>query len=247
MDGSAARTRAVGNGAAAGQDLDALDRLQRNGRQARCADVVLVDPHAVQQHQRVLVCRNAEAAQVELLVRRPGVVAHVNAAQLGQQFGQRSRPARIDVGRINDARADRSVAQALGKARRRDDDGVVVLAPGRGRKKTHQHRDGGEMHCETAHTRPLSASTPTPSKVAQKRRSRKTPFPWLQGRSPDSRVANLNSPDARLPVHCANAEASLRGAAAAAQWPGVHPLAYRCGGSPGLAPPGFRFWGRSRT
>ena len=47
----------------------------------------------------------------------------------------------------------------------------------------------------------------------------------LQGRSPDSRVADCYPPGARLPVKWPS------------QWPGVHPLAYRCGGSPGFAPP----------
>src|SRR5258706_13373182 len=70
---------------------------------------------------------------------------------------------------------------------------------------------------------------------ASKTRAWRTPF----GVDPDAQkkvekaprpVSGLASggwspPSARLPVNVNS------------QWPGVHPLAYRCGGSPGFAPP----------
>src|SRR6185503_17555118 len=60
MDGAASRSAAVGDRAAARQNLDALDGLQRDRGKARRSYVVLVDAHTIDQHQGILVRSDAE-------------------------------------------------------------------------------------------------------------------------------------------------------------------------------------------
>ena len=124
VDRPAGRPAAVGDAAAAGEDLDPLDRFQRDRRQVRRREVDRREPHAVEEHQRILVAGDPEAAQVELLVRRAGRVADMHAAELPDDLGQRARGAARDVPGADHARADRRPERTLRKAGGGDDDPV---------------------------------------------------------------------------------------------------------------------------
>ena len=68
--------------------LDALDRLERNRRELRRFEIAFGEPQAIEQHQRVLVAGDAEAAQVELRVLCARQVANLQQAELGEDLAE---------------------------------------------------------------------------------------------------------------------------------------------------------------
>src|SRR4029077_12536712 len=82
VDGAACGAGAVEHRAAAAHDLDALDRFEGNRGKLRRLEIALRERQPVEQHERVLVAGNAEAAQVELRVLRPGEVTDLQQPEL---------------------------------------------------------------------------------------------------------------------------------------------------------------------
>ncbi len=183
VDGAAACAAAVEHGATAAQDFNPLDRVQRNAGELRRGQFVLRNPDAVDQDQRVLVAGDAEAAQVDLLARRAGVVADMDQAELGQDLGQVGGGALFDVVRGNDGDPHRQVALAVWKTGRRDDDGVVL---GQGWNDEKRGNNAGGI---AKHNDPLWRLPRRPSWLE-----------WLPGRSPDSRGLPLRLPAPGLPA-----------------------------------------------
>src|SRR6185503_19177299 len=107
VDRAARRARAVEHRAAAAHDLDAVDGVERNGRELRRFEVALVDAQAVEQDQRVLVAGDAEAAQVDLRVLRAGEIADLQQAELGEDLAEVRGRALADVVRGDDRHSDR--------------------------------------------------------------------------------------------------------------------------------------------
>src|SRR6266480_7607665 len=165
--------------AGAAQDLDALDRRQRDRRPLHAGEVDVVQPPAVEQDQSVLRAGGAEPAQVD------GGVGSVVAEQvlrgepdlLIEQLGNSARGALGDLVPANHGDARRQAADVLGKARGSDDDGIVL------RKTNGNTKSGEDAGCGVTH-RNLPGVFPDA-------------FKWLKrlpGRSPDSRGMVLRLP-----------------------------------------------------
>src|SRR6267143_3510414 len=158
--------------AGAAQDLDALDRRQRDRRPLHAGEGDVVQPPAVEQDQRVLRAGRAEPAQVD------GSVGSVVAEQVFhrepdlrvKQLGNGARGAPGDLLLADHGDARRQAADVLGKARGGDDNGIVL-------RKTNGDTESGEEAGRGVTHRNLPGVFPDA-------------FKWLKrlpGRSPDSR------------------------------------------------------------
>ena len=130
---------AIQHGPARAQNLDALDRGERNRSEVGRREFVLRDPLTVHQDQRVLVAGDAETAQVDLTVRAAGIVANGEPDFPGQHFRQCPGSAVADLLRSDDRDADRRLLRLLFEPVGGDDDfGRGEIAFG----KRDRRRDG---------------------------------------------------------------------------------------------------------
>ena len=123
VDDTADRAIAVKDRAAAADDLDAFDRLARNRRPVDAAGVDGIEPHAVDQHQRVAGRRVAEAAHVDGRVEPERAVQRtaVDAGPALEQIRNRYRRTERDLATIDHRDVGRCGVLVVGEARCGDD------------------------------------------------------------------------------------------------------------------------------
>ena len=145
--------RAVDRAGRAFQHLDALDLRQRQCLPAGAAGGLRIDPHAVDQHQRVA---GVGAAQVQGGGRcRSAVAGHLGAAVVAQQVGDAAERLALDVGAGQHGHVSQHVRQLLGRAGGGDEDRIelVLAGAGLGRGCGNGRQNGGRNERQACSTR----------------------------------------------------------------------------------------------
>ena len=120
VDHAAHRAVAIAHGAAAAQDFDALDLRQRHRRQIGTGQIVLVQPHAIDQHQHVAGRGRAHAADIDGRIAITAEALEVEVGLLAEQGADGGRAGPLDICWRDDGHAMRRSAQRAGSARCRD-------------------------------------------------------------------------------------------------------------------------------
>ena len=88
VDRAARGAGAIEHGTRAAHDLDPFDRFERYRRELRRLEIRFRKPQSIEQHERVLVARDAEAAQVDLRVLRAGEIADLKQPELREDVAE---------------------------------------------------------------------------------------------------------------------------------------------------------------